>query len=349
MPDELDVWPDLDDALGRLHENKKIDERVLAAARERLIDAAADEVRAIPKRSRRWRWIGAAAAVVVVIAGLLLAQTLPIWDGKAPASAAAEELSIVASKIKTGEPPLRPGQFRYIARQSETLSGALGTSGFAYQWKVPVLMEAWTPADPAEEWLARMSANGPRVWLAGSEAEARADGVDLDTPMPGGEMRARCGDFTATMERPPREPCVGADPWSGNFTAEFLAGLPRDPKALYDLMRRDITTRGSDPDTAIMLFSLGAASSPLMTQDLRAALYRALGYIEGLEITDRAADMHGRTGEAFGLTRGTSRIEIVIDPDTGSFVGSREWSRGELLSTSSIVADAVVDAQGAKP
>lgn len=349
MPDELDVWPDLDDALDRLHENKKIDERVLAAAREKLIDAAADEVRAIPKRSRRWRWIGAAAAVVVVVTGLLLAQTLPIWDGKAPASAAAEELNIVASKIKTDEPPLRPGQFRYIARQGETHSGALGTSGFAYQWKVPVLMEVWMPADTTQEWLSRRTVNGARQWVAGSEAEARADGVDLDTPLPGGEMRARCGDFTAALERPPREPCVGASPWAGFLTPEFLAGLPRDPRQLYDVLRRDIDTRGSDPDMAIFKFTLGAMYNPMVTEELRAAFYRALGYIDGLEITERTANLDGQSGEAFGLTRGSTRVEVVIDPVTGRHIGSREWSKDVLVATTTTVADAVVDAQGAKP
>lgn len=350
MPDDLSVWPGLDDALGRLHADKPIDERVLAAAREKLIDAAAAEVRAIPRRSRRWRWIAAAAAVVVVITGLLLAQTVSFTGDKAPASAAAEELNTVAAKIVTDDVPLQPGQFRYTARQGAQVTGATGTSGRHYVWKVATLLELWMPADFTAEWLTRSTANGTREWLDGTEAEARADGVNLDRPAgPGGEMRARCGDFTAAMERPPREPCVGFNPWQGGLTPEFLAGLPRDPQALYDLIRRDIPTRGSDPDTAILIWTTQVIGSPLMTADLRAALYRALGHIEGLEITERTTTLDGQAGEAFGLTRGSTRMEIVIDPATGRFIGQREWSDGVLRATTSALADAVVGALGQKP
>lgn len=350
MPDETSLSSALDRALTDLHADPRLDERVLAAARAEIVAAAAAEGGGRAPQRRRWRWIAAAAAVVVVVVGLLLAQTIPFAGNEAPASAAAEELNTVADKITGGDAPLQPGQFRYIARQGSRVSSATGTSGREYTWTVPTLLEVWMPANYTDEWLTRTNPNGNREWLDGTEAEARADGVNLDRPAgPGGEMRAGCGDFTAAMERPPREPCTGFSPWQGGVTPEFLAGLPRDPQALYDLIRRDIPTRGSDPDTAMLIWTTQVIGSPLMTADLRAALYRALGHIEGLEITERATTLDGQAGEAFGLTRGSTRMEIVIDPATGRFIGKREWSNGELLASTSTVATAVVDALGAKP
>ncbi len=159
-------------------------------------------------------------------------------------------------------------------------------------------------------------------------------------------MRAPCGDFTATMEG--RTPCVGFDVWRGGITPEFLAGLPRDSQQLYDLLRRDIPTRGSDPDVAILVFSSNVVGSPLMPADLRAAFYRALGHIDGLKITDDAATVGGRRGTAFGVERGSERLEFVIDTATGEYLGSREWAGGALLVTTSSTS-AVVDAMDARP
>lgn len=350
MPDETRLSSALDRALTDLHADPRLDERVLAAARAEIVAAAAAEGGGMAPQRRRWRWIAAAAAVVVVVVGLLLAQTIPFAGNEAPASAAAEELNTVADKITGGDAPLQPGQFRYTARQGARVSGVTGTSGRHYTWKVPTLLEVWMPANQADEWLSRSSPNGTREWLEGTEVEARADGVDLDRPVgPGGEMRARCGDFTAAMERPPRAPCTGFSPWRGGLTPEFLAGLPRDPQTLYDVIRRDIPNRGSDPDMAVLIWTTHVMGSPLTTADLRAALYRALGHIEGLEITERTTTLDGQIGEAFGLTRGTTRMEIVIDPATGRFIGQREWSNGELRATTSTVATAVVDALGARP
>ncbi|MFC4942652.1 hypothetical protein [Pseudonocardia sp. GCM10023141] len=357
MPEESNTAPALDRALHNLHAGGSIDERVLSAARERLMAAAAAEfadpaeqaaVVALPRRSHRRRWGRRRSGGRRGRHRIATGPDGSAPGDEAPASAAAEGLYTVASKITTSDPALQPGQFRYTARYTTQLMERPGRSGRTYTWTVESLLEVWTPADYQQEWLSRRSTAGEPRWIEGTAAEAAADGIDVDLRGPGGEMRARCGDFTATLERPARRPCVGSSGWQGVLTPEFLAGLPRNGQDLHDVLDRDIDRRGSDPDTAILVWTTRAVGSPLMTADLRAALYRALGHIDGIAITDAHATLDGQTGTAYGLTRGSNRMEIVIDPSTGRFSGSREWSNGTLLASTSST-QAVVGAQGAAP
>ena len=53
-------------------------------------------------------------------------------------------------------------------------------------------------------------------------------------------------------------------------------------------------------------------------------LYQALTRLDGIDLTDRAANLDGRVGTAIGIDDGRFRQDIIIDPATGTFIGERE-------------------------
>jgi hypothetical protein len=96
--------------------------------------------------------------------------------------------------------------------------------------------------------------------------------------------------------------------------------------------------------------------SGLVPADLRAALYRALALLPGLEITEDVANLAGKHGTAFGIDGDIERQDLIIDPATGEFIGERTvalaggplYPAGTVTNFSS-VSTTVVDAIGTKP
>jgi hypothetical protein len=52
-------------------------------------------------------------------------------------------------------------------------------------------------------------------------------------------------------------------------------------------------------------------------------VYKALMLMPGLDVTDNAANLDGQRGVALGVSNGTLRQKIVIDPASGRYVGER--------------------------
>jgi hypothetical protein len=215
------------------------------------------------------------------------------------------------------------------------------------------LLETWVPADQTQGWLLHRKVTGARKWVQGTEAEARAAGIPVDEAgWPQGEWRARCGDFYAADEG--KQPCTEPGGWQ-RPNPRWLAGLPRDPQQLYDRLRAD-APRNSRGDAEVLVYAADALRSGLVPADLRAALYRALAKLPGLEITDQQANLDGRVGIAYAMRDGNTRQEIIIDPATGEFIGERELTTRDLdgMPASTVmsytsVTSAVVDSIGAKP
>jgi hypothetical protein len=349
------VWSDdeLDRALSALHSDVRTDERAMHAARAELLSTAGIQPSTVDiLRSRGWlRWAVAAAAVVALAAGLLVIQTVRFGDRTPTASAAAALLNSAADKINASDPALGPTQFRYVGTHAWWMSTTVHRQTFSYL--AENLLETWVPADQTKEWLWRRDVTGKRKWVQGTEEQARAAGIPVDeTGWPEGEWRAPCGDFFATDEG--KQPCTEPGSWS-RPTPDFLAGLPRDPDQLFNRLKTDApgNKRG---DAEILVTAADALRSGLIPADLRAALYRALGKLPNLEITEQVANLDGRRGTAYGLSNGSIRQEIIVDPTTGEFIGERETAARDLDSmpagtvmTYTSVTTAVVDTMGTRP
>ena len=266
------------------------------------------------RRSRHIAWLAAAAIVVGVLVLTLVGPSFVPQNGsggpepKIGSAVAAEALSQAASK--TGDVVLQPGQFLYV-RDRTIVSSMAGRDDdhIDYAYTQDETYETWVPADQGQTWEHRRTSSGRKTWLKGSPAD-----LDQDIPDP-----MVLGDWKAK----------GGAPWGTDIppatffhpTPAYLAALPRDPKQLYEKLRADAAG-----DQGIELFRQirSGLDTGLIPADLRKAAYQALAYLPNLEVVGQDKDLDGRPGEAFGLVDGKTLSEIIIDPNTGEYLGSRD-------------------------
>ena len=357
MPDNEDgvraMWSEdeLDRVLLTLRADESPDERAFGRAKAELLAAASAGVSAVPalpvepgRSRRRWGWWAAAVSTVAAVAATLLVLQLVRQDAL-PSAAAAARLNAAADNISSVDPRLSPGQYRYIATHAWWMVGM-----DKYSYLGENLIETWVPVDERQPWLMRREATGARKWVVGTEEEARADGMPVDETTPWEDQQAPCGDWNAENEG--RKPCTQEAGWQTPNTA-FLASLPRDPQELYDRLLDDVGDRG---EAHIVTYVADVLRSGLVPADLRAALYRALGKVPGLEITEETANLDGQKGTAFGIVEDGQRHDVIIDPATGQFIGERQIAadgfdflpKGTLMGYTSVTT-AVVDGIGVEP
>ncbi|MBC6446926.1 CU044_5270 family protein [Actinokineospora xionganensis] len=356
-----ELWSEdeLDTALSRLNSAVRTDAHALARARAELMAAAGGPEQGstmstqTSRPKRRWvRWAAPAAAVAAVVAGLLVAQTVSFNGNPPGAVAAAAELNAAADRVGASDPPVGPGQYRYVGTHAWWM-GMGAPEGKMLAVLEENLIEQWAPAEFDQEWMQRRQVTGNHKVLVGTEEEVKASGM-LGGRRPGqGEKRARCGDFYAADEG--REPCTREGAWQVP-TPAFLASLPKDPRQLYDRLRADTEGRGPGPDEEMLVYVADVLRSGTVPAEIRANLYRVLAMVPSIEITDRAANLAGKVGVAFGIGDEEDRMEIIIDVATGQFIGERKTAGddidgiepGTVISFTS-VETAVVDKIGTPP
>ncbi|QUH04804.1 CU044_5270 family protein [Saccharopolyspora erythraea] len=367
---------DLDSALATLHSDVDTDPNTLDRTRGMLMRAAEnpgeapsvpdadDGVIPIARPKRTWRsWLTVAAAAAALAVGVTAVQSVS-FTGEAPriSQAVAGTLSDAAQKadaIHSQDQRPGPGQFRYVSHhgwEMVTFQGGYGTFGVLAE----NVRDHWIPADEKQEWLERRDTTGREKWVKGTREEAEAAGIDVYASWwPEGEHKAPCGDFYPSQSAdggPP--PCAGKPGW-GKPTQEWMATLPREPEALYATLRSTADSPYDDPvmDNYQMVYNVGVTlQTGQVPADLRAALYRTLAMIPGVEITEQGVNLDGRQGVAIGIADNDQRYEMIIDPATGDYIGYRkvateqnpDYEAGTVLAVTS-VKTAVVDAMGAYP
>ncbi|GIM96156.1 CU044_5270 family protein [Paractinoplanes toevensis] len=290
---------DLDEALRELYPPAEPDALSLRRARARVLHKS---------RSRTPRRVLAAAAVAVLIA---IAGAAVVQRRHHPPGAMVEvahTLSLAAdAQSQNPDAPVPAGRYRYIVTHS--LSMAYGP---ASSYRFGMRFETWVPADPDGEWVQRRTDTGERTYLVGGPGP---DDVRAEPET----WRGRCGDF---FPQPGVDSCDRPGNWQ-EPTASFVDDLTRDPRRLFDQLRRETDGHGRDPDQEVLVYAADALRSGLLPADLRAALYRALALLPALTITERTTTLDGHTGTALGIVAAGERREIVIDPVTGAFIGER--------------------------
>ena len=106
-------------------------------------------------------------------------------------------------------------------------------------------------------------------------------------------------------------------------TPEYIAGLPRDPRELYERLRVESKTNGDNEARDLLQMVNDGLDNGTYPADVRSAIYKALTYLPGLEIVDKTAVLDSRTGTALGITVDDTTAQIVVDPATGDYLGSR--------------------------
>jgi hypothetical protein len=321
-----DAWTDeqLDQAIADQPAGPEYGEEARARALVR-IDAAWTEPVAAPSPHRRWP--AAAAAVVLVAAGLFAVRSA--YD-EAPAASAAASLELAArGASKSPDEPLADGEYRYLASHSWALASAKTRTGKPLGALTHDLWQQWIPKQRSGEWLRRESTLDWR-WVLGDEELARTEGDDGllgSLKRDSKDYRGLCGDF-------PEHSVLGGTPDDGKPCDErrgswhtpappFLADLPLDPEALY----ADLWTAAGGSAVEALDMATAVLSSPETPHALRAALYQALTRLPNLEITENTANLAGRTGVALGVIADPAnpylREDVIVDPDSGRFIGRR--------------------------
>jgi hypothetical protein len=292
-------------------------------------------------RSPPRRLIASAAAAVVLAVSVLFVQAARS-DSPAPAASAAATLNSAADNINPVDEPIEPGQYRYITTHTRGLNQfTVPTDGDDPEPFIALedwTHEEWVPADLAQQCVLRSHATG-RTWMAGDEERAKEAGIEPLTTEVHEEVK----------------PCTDSGDWSRYPSAEFLASVPRDPRQLYDLLRHKPMPVAMSDASWVMNRVSATLSSGRAPADLRAALYRALALLPGLQVTERVANLDGHQGTALGLTENGERHDLIIDPATGQYIGERtvhmsddyDLPPGTIVSYTSVSNPVVVDAVGA--
>ncbi|MFI5587246.1 CU044_5270 family protein [Amycolatopsis sp. NPDC051758] len=315
---------------------------------------------------RRW-WLSAAAAVVVVAVG----ATVAITGGDHGDPSAQPTSSVPAVKFAsvqqalgqaadmihvTGEAPIPAGKFRYTETRGWYL---VASKERQFAFLAEELRQTWQPSDFDSEWLLKISQTGNKQWLVGNEQTPTTEGQNKNEIRQSGEWRARGGQF-------PEKALIfagrGAGKWSAP-TKQQLADLPRDPQQLYDLMLKDPYLANKPRGGGVLAVAATLLKTGVVPADLKEAVYRAVAKIPGLKITAQVANLDGRKGVALGVTPpdGTYLYEIIVDCDTGEFIGERttqftpggdagiEGIKADTVTSYSSVHTAITDQAGTVP
>ena len=267
---------------------------------------------------RRLRLAAAAAAVVAGGVTVLLG-VLPASDEPTRAVPGLHAVAAVAADAPSTVPA--PGEYVYDEQR-------FGSHGCTVEWWVAadrsgrVHQRGQTcqlPAEPSAEGRLRPIKSGPwpsyglpveplKGWPSG-------DGLDI-----------RFGPGEAAEVYTAINPS-GVNAW--------VDGLPTDPQALERALHRrilELQDSGGQVSTVGLVDVISQLlANPLASPELRGALYRIAGALNGVQIKERVTDPAGRVGTAItagGYDRG---MKLIFDPATSAILAREQISRGKEL------------------
>lgn len=228
------------------------------------------------------------------------------WQGGADAAAASALSDAAAAAIENSDPVVGPGQYLKVDTEAVFMGQVQNADWENFAYLETQNLQMYVPADRSDEWVLVTEPRAAiKVFGEGFEEEAQ------ESALAGFEeeeiSRAPYGGFYNSKPRDWR-----------------LDELPHDPQRLLNYVYRVTAGHGVSADGQAFDFISTTLRTGVVPAELRAALYRAVAGIPGVEITDEAATLNGRTGVAFGREEKDGFLhEIIIDPDTGLLIGER--------------------------
>ena len=257
-----------------------------------------------PKKSHR---VLVASLVVGPVAAALVVASAIVIPGASSAEAAEALRSAADVTITSSDPVIPAGGYLKITTDAAYLAYESDDTGSLTAYLSPSVTEVWVPGDDEEDWVQRVTAE-PATTFYGDAARAAADRDWAATQSAGvvRETTAADGEFVEVTE-------LGGEVDRGP--------LPDTPQAVLDYLH----STPDSSDEGALSFAAELLRTGTMTADERAVLYEALALLPGIRVADDEAVLDGRTGIAFSLEPdgALNRMEIVIDPATGLFIGER--------------------------
>jgi hypothetical protein len=339
------------------------------ALRERIMASLTPRVPR-PRAARRRLVAAAAVAVMVAVAAVVtLPRALPEERlGASPAAAAVLERAALAATAYTGS-----ATSRYAYTKAETLYPGISANDAPFAVLYPSMRETWVAADGSGRLI---EVQREPIFLGPRDRERwRAAGA----PAP---PRDRIDKLVRPQRRPVSPDVLAADPEDLNLeqldrllNAEVQ--LPTDPDRLERIIRA--YSEKKDPPVEAQMFNQvsGLLHSPYASAELRAALYRVLGRIDGVELVGQRRDSAGRLGIAISAPAGYGGPDestpgredstlntaehryLIIDPETGSLLAEEtvlmkrvawiDGKRGDIVEAITILEQGWVDSLDERP
>ncbi|MCC9144353.1 MULTISPECIES: CU044_5270 family protein [unclassified Arthrobacter] len=300
---------------------------VLASGREKLMQRAADESAhqtpaPVLHPVRPWRrTLFASAAAVALVATLVAVDVM--GSGERPGATAEADRVLDAAAtaaVNTSDPVVQPGQYLKINTTGVIMMFEPRQTGEAtYRWLASLDRQMYVPADRTGEWVWTSEPIAPVQFFGeGSRqasermAERRAFGM----PMDGEVLRAPGGQW-------------GGFDWqvlNDISLNEMIKSAPLNPDELLNMIYEQTKGRGWNTDAEAFTAASNILRTGVIPANLRAALYEAIALIPGVTVVDREATLDGRTGVSLGMKSSNyrTRMEIIIDPESGQMIGERE-------------------------
>jgi hypothetical protein len=282
------------------------------------------------RRPRRRLVIATTAAAVALAMVVTLPRVLPEEHiGASPAAAAVLERAAVAATASGGVPA-----GRYAYTKAETLYAATRTDAPEYSVLLPTVRETWVAADGSGRVIER---RGEPIFLGRRD---RARWLAAGSPPLVGSTEST-DQLVRAQYRPVSPALLASDPETLDLELldrllSAVPQLPTDPDRLERIIRA--YSEKKDPPVEAQMFNAvsGIVHSPYASAELRAAAYRVLARINGVELGGRRRDAAGRLGTAISAPAGyggpnestadpadstlntQERRLLMIDPKTGN-------------------------------
>lgn len=234
-------------------------------------------------------------------------------------------LSTSAAAITASPIVVPAGKYLKVVQHAWWPASTGGRDGKLYEYLTENHLASWIPADTTGIWQSERSQAATIKWLNSTPEAASAAGVTPPAPTASGHHSAACGGYYAPT---PADACAQGS-WAtwGSPTSTWIASLPRDPSALWQILVKDAGQTKWGPAGAFNL-ALEALNTGVIPADLSAAIYRALaGNLPELSYAENVPNADGVIGDAIGLYSpavNPVRFELIIDPATGQFLGERD-------------------------
>jgi hypothetical protein len=306
-----------------------------------------------PRRRRRWTVVAGAGAAALGLAAVALPHAFRGHGlGASPAAAA---LNRAAEAAVSASPTTPAGRYAYS--RARTLWSATSTDEPPYTVLISRTVETWLAADGSglvREGPGKPVFPGPRDharWLAAGAPALAGHGGDQ-------RYRPHEPDLPALARRDPDD----LDAAQLDALMNAPAALPTDPDRLERLVRAYAKTK--DPPLASMMFNqlTELAGESWGSAGLRAAAYRVLARIDGVELAGEVRDPLGRRGVALVAPVGYTdeiRSRLIIDPQSGDVLATQtllarrgDWidaAPGDVVGQVVYVDSGRVDEVGRRP
>jgi hypothetical protein len=294
----------------------------VAAARARL-DRATRDTGAPRRHSARRRWrLAVAGGLVAAAAAALIATQVAAPAGTPPAGAlTVHELAYRAAAAASRQPAVPPGQWVFW-REKTAGPGCGSGCGTSH---------VWTTAD-----------SGHAAWVYRGKVVSLGTGPFDGQPLPYLVPQGGWAVGSVTGKIP--------------VSYAALRSLPRDPRALDRYLGRlrlpHLNGWGPPPAREFAIIEM-MLTSYLMPPRLTAELYRALGAIPGVTVSDHAVDVAGRHGVGFisPALPGGDRKEIILNSHSYDLMGDNllGGASQRLVDGTAILQKALVSGPGVWP